>query len=201
MFLHIICCSPLVADQRLRYNPGALINAILDMIMLEPVNWVSVQNSIFASVQKVSASSAAGTTIDILNMGPGYGVSTSAFRLPSDVKIRDVMSFASSPKSQREASRLVPDDIAIVGMAVDLPDASDVDSLWANLVGGVNSCSEVCQSFFSTEHSHLPGADIDTGVEISHRRLLPGKGAEEGQRWSYPQHKIRQLPSEPLPIR
>jgi hypothetical protein len=145
MFLHIIC---LVADQRLSYNSGTVINAILDMIMLHPVDWVSVQNSIFAGVQKVSASSAAGTTIDILNMGPGYGMSISAFQLPSNVKIRDVMSLAGAPKSYREACRLAPDDIAIVGMAVDLPDASDVDSLWANLVGGVNSCSEVCQTLF-----------------------------------------------------
>lgn len=113
--------------------------------MLHPVDWVSVQNSILAGVNKASASSTAGTTIDILNMGPGYGMSTSAFQLPSNVKIRDVVSLAGAPNSYRKASRLVPDDIAIVGMAVDLPDASDVDSLWANLVDGVNSCSEVCQ--------------------------------------------------------
>ncbi|KAI9705151.1 MAG: Type I Iterative PKS [Bogoriella megaspora] len=130
---------------------GAVIHAILDMILLEPVNWVSVQNSVFASVQKFSASSATGTTIDILNMGPGYGMSTSAFQLPKNVKIRDVMSFAGAPKSHREASRLEPDDIAIVGMAVDLPDASDVDSLWVNLVGGVNSCSEIPESRFHVD--------------------------------------------------
>jgi hypothetical protein len=61
------------------------------------------------------------------------------------VKIRDVISLAGAPNSYRKASRLAPGDIAIVGMAVDLPDASDVDSLWVNLVDGVNSCSEVCQ--------------------------------------------------------
>ncbi|KAI9656849.1 MAG: Type I Iterative PKS [Bathelium mastoideum] len=127
---------------------GTLIDAILDMIMLEPVDWVSIQNSIFAGVRKVSASSTAGTTIDILNMGPGYGMSTSAFQLPDNVKIRDVLSLASAPKSHREAFRLAPDDIAIVGMAVDLPDASDVDSLWANLVDGVDSCSEIPESRF-----------------------------------------------------
>ncbi|KAL9075829.1 MAG: hypothetical protein Q9157_003864 [Trypethelium eluteriae] len=130
---------------------GAFINAILDMILLEPVNWVSVQNSIFADAQKVSTSSTAEATIDILNMGPGYGMSKSAFQLPSNVKIRDVMSLAGAPESHREASRLAPDDIAIVGMAVDLPDASDVDSLWANLVGGVNSCSEIPESRFHVD--------------------------------------------------
>ncbi|KAJ5799242.1 polyketide synthase [Penicillium psychrosexuale] len=127
---------------------GTIINAILDMIMLHPVDWVSVQTSIFAGVQKASASSEFGTSIEILNMGPGYGMSTSAFQLPSNVKIRDVTSLPRALKSYGEASRLEPDDIAIVGMAVDLPDASDVDSLWANLVGGVNSCSEIPESRF-----------------------------------------------------
>ncbi|KAJ6170952.1 polyketide synthase [Penicillium chermesinum] len=130
---------------------GNVINTILDLIMLHPVDWVSVQNSIFAGVNKASSSAAEGTTINILNMGPGYGMSTSAFPLPSNVKIRDVMSLSSAPKSYREASTLDPDDIAIVGMAVDLPDAPDVDSLWMNLLAGVNSCSEIPESRFHIE--------------------------------------------------
>ncbi|KAF2675312.1 putative polyketide synthase [Microthyrium microscopicum] len=127
---------------------GAIISDILEMIMLEPVDWVSVQNSIFADVQKASASSAAGAEIEILNMGPGYGMSTSAFKFPRNVRVLDVIALAGSRKSYSEASTLAADDIAIVGMAVDLPDAPDTESLWANLVGGVNSCSEIPESRF-----------------------------------------------------
>lgn len=113
------------------------------MIFLDPVDWIAVQDSIFSCVQKMSLPSDTKTEIEIWNMGPGYGMSTSAYRLPHNVSVCDMMTFAGGSRSQHEAFDLVADDIAIVGMAVDLPGAPDVRALWTNLVEGVNSCSEV----------------------------------------------------------
>lgn len=44
-------------------------------------------------------------------------------------------------------------DLAIIGMAVNPPDAPDIDALWDSLMQGVNSCSEVSGSV-------LPGTEV-----------------------------------------
>ncbi|KAI1208282.1 putative polyketide synthase [Annulohypoxylon truncatum] len=123
---------------------GQLVSLLLEMILLEPVDWISVQDSVLSEIQHRADSE----KCEILNFGPGYGVSKSTRQLPQAAEIRDVSAAGASSTSEAEASGISLDDIAIVGMAVDLPGASDADELWDNLCNGVNSCSEIPASRF-----------------------------------------------------
>ncbi|KAI1777287.1 putative polyketide synthase [Hypoxylon cercidicola] len=126
---------------------GQLVKLLLEMILLEPVDWVAVQDSILSEVRQHGASE----PCEILNFGPGYGVSKAGQPLPQAVEIRDVSATGvSNPTNGNSAVSL--DDIAIVGMAVDLPGAQDADELWENLCNGVNSCSEIPSSRFHIDN-------------------------------------------------
>lgn len=115
---------------------------LLDMILLESVDWHKVQTCILATIKEATANQP--ISCDILNFGPGYGMSQREFVLPNHVRILDVSSANIHHTMENPPSGLSSDtDIAIVGMGVDLPGASDVATLWDNLMAGVNSCSEV----------------------------------------------------------
>lgn len=116
-------------------------SAILDMIFIQEVDWVTVQNSIVS----LTATAATAGPVNILNYGPGLGMSPTAFRdvLANHVDIVDGSKLAEPVYPQSRRSRLAPEDIAIVGMAVDLPGASDTDALWEGLMKGMNKCTEV----------------------------------------------------------
>lgn len=114
---------------------------LLEMMLLEPVNWAAVEDNIIASVGQ-SGSDMRGSC-EILNFGPGYGMSASRRALPENVKIRSVLAADSRVKTSDGPGNLSPDDIAIVGMGIDLPGASDPDALWRNLEEGMDFCTEV----------------------------------------------------------
>lgn len=183
---------------------GQLVRLLLEMILLEPVDWVAVQDSVLTAVQQHGASA----PCEILNFGPGYGVSKAGRSLPKTVEIRDVSATGASSTPSNGASAISLDDIAIVGMAVDLPGAQDADELWENLCNGVNSCSEVSGLAIEIldapltknlvlKHPALP----DPIVKISHRRLLPEEGRQGQPGKAVDQHAVRQLPEEPVPLR
>jgi Beta-ketoacyl synthase, N-terminal domain len=116
-----------------------LVARLLEMILLEPVDWVSVHESILSELAKHADSE----PCQILNFGPGYGMSKLVRPLPQTIEIRDVSATGAYRIPASEASGVSLDDVAIVGMAVELPDAQDADLLWKNLCNGVDSCSEV----------------------------------------------------------
>lgn len=119
-----------------------LVMVILEMILQKPVDWVSVQEAVLAQLQQQAGDDSDLGPCEILNYGPGYGMSRSAVSIPKAVQIRD-MSAAGSHSNSASSSKISPNDVAIVGMAVDLPDASNADELWNNLINGRNSVSEV----------------------------------------------------------
>ena len=57
-----------------------------------------------------------------------------------------------------------PLDIAIVGMATVLPGAEDLDQFWANVVGGVDSVTEVPAERWNAEQWHATGDAAQPGV-------------------------------------
>ncbi|KAM3551322.1 hypothetical protein MY1884_007777 [Beauveria asiatica] len=89
--------------------------------------------------------------INIVNYGPGLGMAPSAFpqAQEKDVCIVDAAKISNGSDKNPGVSRLAWDDIAIVGMAVELPGASDADTLWQNLVDGYQACSEIPSSRFN----------------------------------------------------
>ena len=119
---------------------------LLDMILLEPVNWQSVQSGVLRTIKHAEIYE---DTYNILNFGPGYGVSKSG-AWPSNVTILDVSSGKFDQPLGQSSENVAVDDMAIVGMGVDLPGAPNPATLWGNLCDGVNSCSEVCRNSFES---------------------------------------------------
>ena len=103
-------------------------------------------------------------TCDLLNFGPGYGFTRSRVRHIRSISVLDVSTIDPHQKAPQSPLQLYSDDdIAIVGMAVDLPDAPDVNRLWDNLDRGVDSCVKV-----SDDHaSELPCRQHDPRVDAN----------------------------------
>ncbi|KAI0465516.1 putative polyketide synthase [Xylaria cf. heliscus] len=127
-----------------------MITVLLEMMLLEPVDWVQVQDSVLNHIQQNTPA-----PCSILNFGPGYGVSRFSEPIPDFVEIRDVSAIGASRHGASDSSRVSLDDIAIVGLAIELPDAQDAVELWENLLNGINSCSEIPQSRFYLDDFYL----------------------------------------------
>lgn len=143
--LSTVSGDPLVFSSTPKFKEIA--SAILDMMFIHEVDWDTVQNSI-ASLTK---SAAMAGPVSIINYGPGLGMSTTAFRHIMENKV-DIISGSELNKlasPQATKSGFDTDDIAIVGMAVDFPGATDANALWEGLTKGMNSCTEVSQLFYS----------------------------------------------------
>ena len=111
------------------------------MILLEPVDWRAVRTCILSEIIKEPTNEL--TSCAILNFGPGYGISKNRLDWPENVQIVDASSNKYDPSKEIKSDLSPTNDIAIVGMGVDLPGAPDTATLWGNLISGVNSCSEV----------------------------------------------------------
>ena len=125
---------------------GELCETVLEMILLEPVDWVAMEENILTGVRK--SVEATESPHEIVNFGPGYGMSRTKHALPDCVKIIDA---TTKPKIASHTGPELPssDTIAIVGMGLDLPGASDASTLWRNLKEALNSCTEVSSKIVS----------------------------------------------------
>lgn len=113
----------------------SLLEYILDMILLRPVDWMSVQEQIFSDIEGTTGPN--NQSVDILNFGPAYGISRNSTMESTKFRIVDVS------KSARPSTSISDNDIAIVGMHVDLPGAPNNQALWKILTEGINTVSEV----------------------------------------------------------
>ena len=125
---------------------GDFCKTVLEMILLEPVDWVAMEENILTGVRK--SLEATESPHEIVNFGPGYGMSRTKHALPDRVKVIDAMT---KSKIASHAGPELPssDTIAIVGMGLDLPGASDASTLWRNMKIGLNSCTEVSPKILS----------------------------------------------------
>ena len=89
-------------------------------------------------------------SVQILSMGPSTSSLLAEIKAaaPQNVRLVDLSPF--SPKASEPLSR--PDDIAIVGMGVNLPGSSNLDQLWEILSTGRCTTQEVRQNQ-SSDHS------------------------------------------------
>lgn len=112
-----------------------LLNQILDMILMECTNWVSVEDTI-VSLSHEGRRQDCGV-LTVWNYGPCNGALTRPKEVPEYVEVLDAALELCTENSSQET------DIAVVGMGLDLPGAPDPEALWRNLMNRVNSCSEV----------------------------------------------------------
>lgn len=121
----------------------SLIELILDMVLIECVNWDKTVENMIADAIKI----AEDTQINVVNFGPGTGSVFQAQKPPhQNISLVDLShtSDAAATFASTKPLRFKPEDgIAIVGMGVNMPGATDVAGLWRVLEEGLNTVSEV----------------------------------------------------------
>lgn len=118
-----------------------LLSQILDMVLMECTNWVSVEDVIVSLAHEARRQGRGVLTV--CNYGPSNGALTRPKEVPEHVEVLDAALEMCTENTSQES------DIAVVGMGLDLPGAPDPETLWRNLMNRVNSCSEV--SFIDQE--------------------------------------------------
>ncbi|KAK2611577.1 hypothetical protein N8I77_004910 [Diaporthe amygdali] len=120
-----------------------LLSQILDMILMECTNWISVEDAIVSLARERRSQN--HDVLTVCNYGPSNGALTRPKDVPEHVEVIDTsVELCTGPTSQEG-------DIAIVGMSVDLPGAPDPEALWRNLMNGINSCSEIPSDRFQLD--------------------------------------------------
>lgn len=161
-FSDIVCpiYSTVNGEPLRSFGSETLLKAVVDMVMLEPVNWDYVVRSVTASIPSSSSQS-----VRLINFGPGSGLlrtfERSLARSSIAFEAVDLTSSGSgSGTTSPEVSSAIPvqEPIAVVGMAVNMPGAPDVSALWRVLEQGLNTVAEVC-AFRS-----LCADDLDTDI-------------------------------------
>jgi hypothetical protein len=109
---------------------GSLVEAVIEMILTQPVNWDLV-------VEETVKATPGDKNICILKVGPGTGLTRNLEKSFSRdrVSLLDLMT--------EKPGRAKQDPIAIVGMAIHMPGARNKEELWHVLEDGINTISEV----------------------------------------------------------
>ncbi len=117
-------------------DPGPLIETVLDMLLTQPVNWDLV-------VDKVVETSPKDMRIQLLNVGPGTGLSKTVERAlgGSRVTLLDLTTLNEICGLAEKVPKQEP--IAVVGMAVNMPGAPNTSQLWETLERGINTIVKV----------------------------------------------------------
>lgn len=127
----------------------SLLDLVLDMVLIECVNWDKVVEGMIADAIGV----AADVQTNVLNFGPGTGSVFQSQKPPHlNIKLVD-LSHASEAAAAFADSKPAgfnrEDGIAIVGMGVNMPGATDAAGLWKILEEGLNTVSEVSIIYYS----------------------------------------------------
>ncbi|TCD66000.1 Type I Iterative Polyketide synthase (PKS) [Steccherinum ochraceum] len=125
----------------------SLVDEIVDMTLLHPVNFDLVSEAIARDLAKANVAS-----IKLINVGPGNALSRAFARSLSDIKIESFdwsAGSVSGPSLGPQAPTPTREAVAIVGMAVKFPGANDASGLWEVLEKGLNTVSEIPQSRFN----------------------------------------------------
>ncbi|KAL8786794.1 MAG: hypothetical protein Q9195_008052 [Heterodermia aff. obscurata] len=137
-------------------NPATMQQSILDMILdrilTRPVDWLSAQNQIFSDPAIVNDDGSLDR--EVLNFGPGYGVVKSEAQQRPNVRVLDLSGKGHDDQGFIPPPKTSDGDIAIIGMAVDLPGAPDSESLWKVLMDEINTIEQIPESRFHVEDFH-----------------------------------------------
>jgi acyl transferase domain-containing protein len=113
---------------------GSLVQDIVDMVLLQRVNWDKVINAVAQSIPE-------NQTAHLVNVGPGSGL------IRSMEKALRGSAFVAHHVAFTDAKTIIPepaqDGVAIIGMAVNMPGARNTSKLWKILEEGINTVMEV----------------------------------------------------------
>ncbi|EGN93845.1 hypothetical protein SERLA73DRAFT_163261 [Serpula lacrymans var. lacrymans S7.3] len=127
---------------------GSLVEIVLDMLLLQPVNWDTV-------VRKLSDALPSDAPTRFVNFGPGSGLLHGLKRsfLRDETSFQDMTSVDMSITEEAPSSSTIlkQEPIAIVGMAINMPGAPDTNKLWEVLEKGINTITEIPKSRFKVQ--------------------------------------------------
>ena len=113
----------------------SLVRSIIDMILIQPVNWDKVTSAVAQSIPRAGVA-------HLVNIGPGLGLIRS---IEKTLQRGRFVTHNLVTEDRHRLSVLEPprDHVAIVGMAVNMPGASSTSKLWEVLEKGLNTVTEV----------------------------------------------------------
>ncbi|KAM0229999.1 hypothetical protein ACHAPO_009551 [Fusarium lateritium] len=127
-------------------------------LLVHCVNWPQTSQAMAANIQSILQQDS-DKTIEVLGFGPSSGSLFPIFE-PQDPRIRclDVSSFKAGRKFSSQSSNC-PNDIAIVGMSVQLPKGQSTSELWETLSQGLNAVQEIPESRFNLSEYYTDEID------------------------------------------
>ncbi|THU92749.1 polyketide synthase [Dendrothele bispora CBS 962.96] len=116
----------------------SLLEYVVDMVIVEPVNWDRVNSGLVKSTSE-------SHLIKLINFGPGNGIARGMEKsFPKGrLSVVDVSMGNSSGPSKPPA-----DSIAICGMSIHMPGARNTNELWELLEKGINTVAEIPEDRF-----------------------------------------------------
>lgn len=121
----------------------SLLDLVLDMVLIECVNWDKTVEGMIADAITVSGDA----QTNILNFGPGTGSVFQPQKPPHrNISLADLShasNAAAASTDSKPARFQCGDGIAIVGMGINMPGAINAAGLWKILEEGLNTVSEV----------------------------------------------------------
>jgi malonyl CoA-acyl carrier protein transacylase len=114
---------------------GSLVQSIVDMILIQQVNWDKVTSGVAGSIPE-------NETAHLMNVGPGSGLMRSMEKVLRDGGLM-THNVAFDDTTRTPISEPTQECVAIVGMAVNMPGAPNSSKLWEILQEGVNTVEEV----------------------------------------------------------
>ncbi|KAG2033473.1 hypothetical protein BDR03DRAFT_1094387 [Suillus americanus] len=133
----------------------SLVDAVLDTIIVSPVDWPSV-------VQGLGSAVPADAPTHVLNFGPSSGLLRILEKSLSTKSVTCTDVAVSSPDDGPKGNDFKQEPIAIVGMALRLPGgARTANELWELLERGINTISEIPAERFQLER--YTSADAKSG--------------------------------------
>ncbi|KAF5020202.1 hypothetical protein F66182_7767 [Fusarium sp. NRRL 66182] len=151
-------------------RPKELLEWLSRHLLVHCVNWHDTSHAIATDVQSLLRNS--DTTVDILSFGP-----SSASLFPTidtqDPRIRclDASPFKTGKEHTVQPSAR-PNDIAIVGMSVQLPKGHGTDELWETLSQGLNAVQEIPDSRFELFDYYTDEMDKPRSMATRHGVFL-----------------------------
>ncbi|KAF9525894.1 hypothetical protein CPB83DRAFT_941246 [Crepidotus variabilis] len=142
---------------KLSSHGESLVQLVVKMIMIEPVRWDCVVHKAATVIQKTDL-------LQVLNVGLGRSLFTKLERYLS-YSDNGVLSVQCIDVANIDLTVAKQEPIAIVGMAINLPKARDLDSLWELLSRGINTAEDIPLGRFDVEDYQAgksPGRELKT---------------------------------------
>jgi hypothetical protein len=145
---------------------SSLLRAALRCMLIYPVDWTStLESSIESSHQRLEAN--AELHSEVLALGPNARSMLTRGKSAATHPRLDIRSIPSKENSKTDCLRM--DDIAIVGMSVNMPHCHGLEDIWTVLKNGTSLATEVCSAVvFEGAAAHQSGS----AVTVPDRRLL-----------------------------